>query len=113
MLFNEPEIQSFQDIKDSTGIEDKELRRTLQSLACGKVRILNKVGAWVVSCISRYVCKIFICNIIGNAGSYKYVLQIPGGREVEDDDLFEYNDKFTDKRNRVKVHWFVCPASIT
>ncbi|PQQ20603.1 hypothetical protein Pyn_04641 [Prunus yedoensis var. nudiflora] len=69
MLFNDAEMQSFQDIKDSTGIEDKELRRTLQSLACGKVRILNK---------------------------------IPRGREVEDDDLFEYNNKFTDKRNRVK-----------
>jgi len=27
-----------QDIKAGTGIEDKELRRTLQSLACGKVR---------------------------------------------------------------------------
>jgi len=28
-----------QDIKSGTGIEDKELRRTLQSLACGKVRL--------------------------------------------------------------------------
>ncbi|KAL6280383.1 hypothetical protein ACE6H2_017264 [Prunus campanulata] len=73
MLFNDAEMQSFQDIKDSTGIEDKELRRTLQSLACGKVRILNK---------------------------------IPRGREVEDDDLFEYNNKFTDKRNRVKLNAF-------
>ncbi|KAG8098474.1 hypothetical protein GUJ93_ZPchr0013g35868 [Zizania palustris] len=35
----------FLDIKDSTSIEDKELRRTLQSLACGKVRILQKVNA--------------------------------------------------------------------
>ncbi|PIA41621.1 hypothetical protein AQUCO_02200213v1 [Aquilegia coerulea] len=34
---------TFQDIKDSTGIEDKELRRTLQSLACGKVRVLLKI----------------------------------------------------------------------
>ncbi|KAK6150064.1 hypothetical protein DH2020_017589 [Rehmannia glutinosa] len=34
---------SFQDIKDSTGIEDKELRRTLQSLSCGKFRVLNKI----------------------------------------------------------------------
>ena len=43
MLFNDAEKLSFQDIKDSTGIEDKELRRTLQSLACGKVRVLQKV----------------------------------------------------------------------
>ncbi|KAG0468748.1 hypothetical protein HPP92_018076 [Vanilla planifolia] len=34
MLFNDAQMLSFQDIKDSTGIEDKELRRTLQSLAC-------------------------------------------------------------------------------
>ncbi|GFY80642.1 cullin4 [Actinidia rufa] len=42
MLFNDSQNLSFQDIKDSTGIEDKELRRTLQSLACGKVRVLQK-----------------------------------------------------------------------
>uniref|UniRef100_A0A7N2N0W8 Cullin-4 n=1 Tax=Quercus lobata TaxID=97700 RepID=A0A7N2N0W8_QUELO len=43
MLFNDAERLSFQDIRDSTGIEDKELRRTLQSLACGKVRVLQKM----------------------------------------------------------------------
>jgi cullin-4 len=43
MLFNDADKLSFQDIKDSTGIEDKELRRTLQSLACGKVRVLQKM----------------------------------------------------------------------
>ncbi|XP_024030922.1 cullin-4 [Morus notabilis] len=43
MLFNDAERLSFEDIKDSTGIEDKELRRTLQSLACGKVRVLQKL----------------------------------------------------------------------
>lgn len=48
MLFNDAEKLSFQDIKDSTSIEDKELRRTLQSLACGKVRVLQKVGGLVV-----------------------------------------------------------------
>ncbi|XP_078436854.1 cullin4 isoform X2 [Wolffia australiana] len=42
MLFNDSQKLVFQDIKDSTGIEDKELRRTLQSLACGKVRVLQK-----------------------------------------------------------------------
>ncbi|CAI0545033.1 unnamed protein product [Linum tenue] len=43
MLFNDAQRLSFQDIKDATGIEDKELRRTLQSLACGKVRVLQKI----------------------------------------------------------------------
>ncbi|KAK8575953.1 hypothetical protein V6N12_063601 [Hibiscus sabdariffa] len=42
MLFNDAEKLSFQEIKESTAIEDKELRRTLQSLACGKVRVLQK-----------------------------------------------------------------------
>ncbi|OQR94149.1 Cullin family protein [Achlya hypogyna] len=32
----------FKEIKEQTGIEDGELRRTLQSLACGKVRVLQK-----------------------------------------------------------------------
>lgn len=50
MLFNDAQNLCFQDIKDSTGIEDKELRRTLQSLACGKFRVLVKVS----------ICYIFI-----------------------------------------------------
>uniref|UniRef100_A0A673LV72 Cullin-4B n=1 Tax=Sinocyclocheilus rhinocerous TaxID=307959 RepID=A0A673LV72_9TELE len=33
---------SLEDIKLATGIEDGELRRTLQSLACGKARVLTK-----------------------------------------------------------------------
>lgn len=45
MLFNDAEKLSLQDIRESTGIEDKELRRTLQSLACGKVRVLQKVDS--------------------------------------------------------------------
>lgn len=43
MLFNDAQSLTFQEIKDASAIEDKELRRTLQSLACGKVRVLNKV----------------------------------------------------------------------
>lgn len=56
MLFNDAQKLSFQDIKDATGIEDKELRRTLQSLACGKVRVLQKVGAycWSSSLVSWF-----------------------------------------------------------
>lgn len=37
MLFNDEDTLSFADMKAATGIEDRELRRTLQSLACGKV----------------------------------------------------------------------------
>ncbi|KAG8452124.1 hypothetical protein GDO86_004064 [Hymenochirus boettgeri] len=42
LMFNEGEEFSFEEIKMATGIEDNELRRTLQSLACGKARVLNK-----------------------------------------------------------------------
>ena len=46
MLFNDVASAegclSFADIKSATRLEDGELRRTLQSLACGKVRILTK-----------------------------------------------------------------------
>ena len=49
MLFNGAEkkekgepVLTFEDIKEGTGIDDKILRNTLQSLACGKVRVLRK-----------------------------------------------------------------------
>lgn len=42
MLFNDVDSVSLADMRDASGIEDKELRRTLQSLACGKIRVLNK-----------------------------------------------------------------------
>ncbi|XP_078415678.1 cullin-4A-like [Cetorhinus maximus] len=43
LMFNEGNEFSMEEIKTATGIEDGELRRTLQSLACGKARVLNKV----------------------------------------------------------------------
>nr|XP_005902314.1 PREDICTED: cullin-4A [Bos mutus] len=42
LMFNEGDGFSFEDIRMATGIEDSELRRTLQSLACGKARVLLK-----------------------------------------------------------------------
>jgi hypothetical protein len=42
ILFNEADNLSFEEIKAATNIEDGELRRTLQSLACGKARVLQK-----------------------------------------------------------------------
>ncbi|XP_072292198.1 cullin-4B [Eucyclogobius newberryi] len=43
LMFNEGEEFTFEEIKLATGIEDSELRRTLQSLACGKARVLTKI----------------------------------------------------------------------
>eukprot|EP00238_Polyblepharides_amylifera_P008063 CAMPEP_0196582338 /NCGR_PEP_ID=MMETSP1081-20130531/38666_1 /TAXON_ID=36882 /ORGANISM="Pyramimonas amylifera, Strain CCMP720" /LENGTH=239 /DNA_ID=CAMNT_0041902877 /DNA_START=200 /DNA_END=919 /DNA_ORIENTATION=- len=42
MLFQDQDQLSFKDIEEASGIEAKELKRTLQSLACGKVRVLVK-----------------------------------------------------------------------
>ena len=43
LVFNEADSLSLTEIRDLTNIEDSELRRTLQSLACGKARVLQKV----------------------------------------------------------------------
>ncbi|PWW77913.1 Cullin-domain-containing protein [Tuber magnatum] len=45
LLFNDVELGtclSYQQIKEGTGLEDKQLIRTLQSLACAKHRVLQK-----------------------------------------------------------------------
>ncbi|CAH0592819.1 unnamed protein product [Chrysodeixis includens] len=42
LLFNDGDNLTFEDIKTATNIEEGELRRTLQSLACGKARVLSK-----------------------------------------------------------------------
>ncbi|KAI8908337.1 ubiquitin-protein ligase, Cullin 4 [Gorgonomyces haynaldii] len=42
LLFNANTRLTYQEIKQDTGIEEQELCRTLQSLACGKVRVLQK-----------------------------------------------------------------------
>lgn len=42
LLFNTSESLSWQDIKSQTHIADQDLKRTLQSLACAKYKILNK-----------------------------------------------------------------------
>mmetsp|Transcript_21859 Transcript_21859/g.74292 ORF Transcript_21859/g.74292 Transcript_21859/m.74292 type:complete len:749 (+) Transcript_21859:229-2475(+) len=42
MLFNDAERLSLEEVAAATNMEDKELRRQLQSLACGKVRVLVK-----------------------------------------------------------------------
>nr|CAG4645372.1 EOG090X01NX [Lynceus sp. MCZ IZ 141354] len=42
LLFNQAEELSFDEIRSATNIEEGELRRTLQSLACGKARVLHK-----------------------------------------------------------------------
>jgi cullin 4 len=42
LLFNNSDSINYEEIKDTTKIDDTELKRILQSLACGKVPILIK-----------------------------------------------------------------------
>jgi cullin-4 len=42
LMFNDRDTAPFLEIKAATGIEDTELRRTLQSLSLGQVRVLRK-----------------------------------------------------------------------
>lgn len=39
LLFNDVDTLSYKEIAAGCGLEEKELKRTLQSLACGKVRV--------------------------------------------------------------------------
>ena len=57
MLFNDATEMSYSDIKAATGIEDRELRRTLQSLACGKLRPINKTPKASLCCHVSYLPK--------------------------------------------------------
>ena len=50
MLFNDAEELKFSEIKEGSGIEDTELRRTLQSLALGKARVLLKEPKVILTC---------------------------------------------------------------
>ena len=43
LLFNTTQELTLEEIQSFTNIDDRNLRRTLQSLACGKVRVLLKV----------------------------------------------------------------------
>lgn len=38
LCFNNADVLSLEELKEATNIEDGEIRRTLQSLACGKAR---------------------------------------------------------------------------
>lgn len=42
LIFNDKTEWSYEEIQEHTKIEETELKRTLQSLACGKFRVLQK-----------------------------------------------------------------------
>lgn len=43
LLFNTTDQITYKDIQENTNLKETELKRTLQSLACGKIRVLYKV----------------------------------------------------------------------
>lgn len=67
-------INEFSFLKD-----DAELRRTLQSLACGKKKVLKK---------------------------------IPPGKDVNDDDVFKFNESFDDLRAKVHINSIQAKVSV-
>lgn len=42
LLFNERDSMGFGELKEGSGLAEEQLRRTLQSLACGRYRVLSK-----------------------------------------------------------------------
>jgi cullin-4 len=72
MIFNEESKGlTFIQVKDQTGIEAAELRRTLQSLSLGQYRVLRKERP---------------------------------GKEVEDSDVFHFNENFETGLVRIKIN---------
>jgi hypothetical protein len=71
LAFNDSPKQRYADLRAFSGLSDPELKRTLQSLACGRVRVLVKS---------------------------------PKGREVAEDDKFQFNAGFTSTTLRVKIN---------
>jgi cullin-4 len=71
LLFNDVEELSYEEIKTATNIEEGEVKRTLQSLACGKARVLQKT---------------------------------PKGKDVTEEDKFQFNRDFANKLFRVKIN---------
>ncbi|KAJ6604271.1 Cullin family-domain-containing protein [Mycena vulgaris] len=71
LLFNDSSELSLTEIFKETNISDPLLRITLQSLACGKKKVL---------------------------------LKIPPGRDIDDGDLFRFNDGFVDPRAKVHIN---------
>ncbi|RHY82213.1 hypothetical protein DYB26_016066 [Aphanomyces astaci] len=74
------DVIGFKDILGQTGIEIGELRRTLQSLACGKVRVLTKQPK-------------VRSNMITSSG-----------RDVADTDEFVFNASFSNQLMRIKIN---------
>jgi cullin 4 len=71
LLFNKQSKLSYKEIIKQTGIDNADLSRTLQSLACAKVRVLSKT---------------------------------PKSREIEQDDVFEYNESFSNSLKRITIN---------
>jgi len=81
-LFNDAPTLSFADIREATGIEDAELRRTLQSLACGKIRVLVKEPKvrhqCLLACMRKATADAFLIEALYHPGHHTYCGSHPG-----------------------------------
>jgi len=71
LLFNDTDKLSTKDIETMSGLKNLDLKRTLLSLAGGKVKVLNKE---------------------------------PPSKEIEENDVFEFNRQFKQKLHRIKIN---------
>jgi Cullin family len=119
MLFNDEETLSFADIKAALGVEDRELRRTLQSLACGKVNVAHlhpeprpephHPPSWLRQVDGVMTHTTFrthqACQCSAHAGAAPMQVRVltkePKGRDVND---FSFNAGFTAQVCMLDVH---------
>ena len=112
-LFNGADTLSLAELKQHSGIEDKELRRTLQSLACGKVWaglcLGGVLGRGVESggAVAEVVCSLPSClpllkpvTLFCPHFSNTYIpvgvlLKEPKRRGLDDGNLFRFNPLLT------------------
>jgi cullin 3 len=81
LLFNNNDTMTYEQIHGALGIPETELKRSLQSLACGKFKILlkeRKSNHLILSCVAK-------------------------SREVHTDDKFTFNPSFAAPQFRIKV----------
>ena len=65
MLFNDADTLSYPELKEASGMDEGELKRTLQSLALGKMRVLAKTPKVHLLCAMSVMAE---CTAAVNSG---------------------------------------------
>lgn len=91
-MFNDKLELSLAEIRNTTNIQELELRRHLLSLCTPKLRILNKSSKGKVI---NYTGRITSVSVL-----IRYLWHFQG---IDNDDVFTFNDEFTSKMKRIKI----------